>query len=98
MPKQYIWKNIRKNEESLLDDDRTGRVPRIQLELVIPPNDEEVTVWFTKDKRTFMAKTGNTIHVFDDALAEEIDKEIAKQLKPVEVRRVKPRRKTERIL
>jgi len=96
MPREYVWKNIRKNEDVMPEVEFSGRVARIQLELVIPPNDEEATIWFPKDKRTFMPKTTNIIYVFDEALAEEIDKEIAKQTQPVEVRRVKPRRKTDR--
>jgi hypothetical protein len=98
MAKEYIWKNIRKNEERMPDDDQTGRIPRIQLEIIVPPNDEEVTIWFPKDKRTFMPKTGNVIYVMNEDLAKKIDKEIADKVKPPKPRRVKPRRKTERIL
>lgn len=92
--KEYYWKNIRKNDEVRKDDLESGRHPRIQLELVIPPDNVEVTIWFPKDKRTHMDKNGNTIYVMDDDLEAEIEKQIAEQLKPVEARRVKPRRKT----
>jgi len=92
--REYVWKNIRKNEETFPDDLRSGRVPRIQLELIVPPNDEEVTIWFPKDnKKTYMPKNGNIIYVMDDALAEQIDIQIEKALQPVKVRRVKPRRR-----
>ena len=89
--KEYTFKNIRKNEDVSVDDNQTGRIPRIQLELVIPPSNEEVTIWFPKDnKKTSMVRESFIIYVFDDDLVKEIDKEIAKQLEPVEIRRVKP--------
>ena len=92
--KEYCFKNIRKNEEVRPDDGANNRHPRIQLELVIPPDNVEVTVWFPKDKRTHMTKETGVMYVMDDELEAEIEKEIAEQLKPVEPRRIKPRRKT----
>jgi hypothetical protein len=94
--KEYYFKNIRKNEETLRDDESNNRFPRIQLELVIPPNNEEVTIWFPKDNRTHMVKESNVIYVMDEELVAKIDKEIAEKIKPVEVRRVKPRRRSHR--
>lgn len=94
--KEYYFKNIRKNEEVMPDDDANNRHPRIQLELVIPPDNAEVTIWFPKDKRTHFVKETNVIYVMDDELEAEIEKEIAEQSKPVEPRRIKPRRKTTR--
>ena len=94
--KEYCFKNIRKNEEVRSDDLANNRHPRIQLELVIPPDNVEVTVWFPKDKRTHMTKETNVIYVMDDELEAEIEKQIAEQLKPVVPRRIKPRRKTTR--
>lgn len=94
--KEYYFKNIRKNEEVRPDDLSNNRHPRIQLELVIPPNNEEVTIWFPKDARTHMTKETHVMYVMDEELEAEIEKQIAEQLKPVEPRRVKPRRKTER--